>query len=58
MTRPTQRQLLDVMKRAVERAGKASDERYGLKSGKPPTKAKPKRMTRTAPKRTRPVAAE
>jgi hypothetical protein len=46
------------MKRAVERAGQASDERYGIKGAKPRAKAKAKRTTKAAPKRTRAAAAE
>jgi hypothetical protein len=46
MTRTTQRQLMDAMNRAVERAGRASDERYGLKGSKHRAKSKPKRVSK------------
>ena len=46
MTRPSQRQLLDAMNRAVERAGRDADARYGIKSAK----ARPKAKTKPAKK--------
>jgi hypothetical protein len=48
MTR--QRQLLDAVNRAIERASRESAERYGIKMKKPTAKAKPKTASKTVRK--------
>ncbi|MBP6013680.1 MAG: hypothetical protein KBA31_15745 [Alphaproteobacteria bacterium] len=56
MTRPTQRQLVDAMKRAIERASQGAAERYGIK--KKGKAIKPKANLPTKAIRRARVAAE